>query len=151
MRATADAVFSEPHAKITPYMQDLLASVEKSPPRAAPDLSAVVDGSAVTGSDVNTAGSDNGAAPGAESASFAAILAAADPALGERQVAICKACHSFDKGGPNMMGPNLWGVTGRTKPSAAGYKYSSAHRCAAAAARRMRSGSGSTLIPFVFP
>ena len=25
-----------------------------------------------------------------------------------------------------MMGPNLWGVTGRTKPSAAGFKYSPA-------------------------
>jgi cytochrome c len=24
----------------------------------------------------------------------------------------CKACHDFTKGGPNKVGPNLWGVVG---------------------------------------
>jgi cytochrome c2 len=26
----------------------------------------------------------------------------------------CQACHTFAKGGRNMVGPNLWGVVGRT-------------------------------------
>ena len=28
------------------------------------------------------------------------------------------ACHTFDKGGPAQVGPNLWGIVGRAKASA---------------------------------
>ena len=33
----------------------------------------------------------------------------ADRLRGERQAQICKACHSFDADGPNMIGPALFG------------------------------------------
>jgi len=40
------------------------------------------------------------------------LIAAADPAAGEKVAVKCKACHDFTKGGPNKVGPNLWGVLG---------------------------------------
>ncbi len=39
-------------------------------------------------------------------------LAASDPAKGEQVFKKCGACHNADKGGPNALGPNLWGVPG---------------------------------------
>lgn len=35
----------------------------------------------------------------------------------------CKTCHTFDKGGNNRMGPNLFGIVGRKAGSLEGYKY----------------------------
>ena len=53
-------------------------------------------------------------------------LAQADVERGARAAAICSSCHSFDKGGPNGTGPNLWEIVGRPVASVAGYAYSSA-------------------------
>lgn len=41
-----------------------------------------------------------------------ALIANADIAKGEKLSKACAACHSFEKGGPNRVGPNLWGVVG---------------------------------------
>lgn len=38
----------------------------------------------------------------------------------------CQACHSFTKGGPNMVGPNLWGVVGGPHAHKEDYAYSKA-------------------------
>ncbi len=43
---------------------------------------------------------------------IAFYLASADPAKGEQVFKKCAACHNADKGGPNALGPNLWGVMG---------------------------------------
>lgn len=43
---------------------------------------------------------------------IAVYLAKADPAKGEQVFKKCAACHNADKGGPNALGPNLWGVLG---------------------------------------
>ena len=55
-----------------------------------------------------------------------ALLAAADPAKGQASAKACAACHSFDKGGANKVGPNLWGIVGAKHAHADGFAYSSA-------------------------
>lgn len=53
-----------------------------------------------------------------------AMLATADAAHGEQVAKACAACHNFAKGGPNAIGPNLWGVVNRNKGSHEGFAYS---------------------------
>jgi cytochrome c len=38
----------------------------------------------------------------------------------------CAACHDFNKGGPNKVGPNLYGIVERARASEAGFNYSAA-------------------------
>jgi cytochrome c len=38
--------------------------------------------------------------------------ATADPKQGEADAALCKVCHTFDKGGAPLVGPNLYGIVG---------------------------------------
>ena len=45
---------------------------------------------------------------------------------GRRVFARCRSCHTVSEGGPNMTGPNLYGVFGRQAGTAAGYTYSAA-------------------------
>jgi len=40
------------------------------------------------------------------------LLASADVNAGKQQAAKCTACHTFDKGQPNRIGPNLYGIVG---------------------------------------
>jgi cytochrome c len=54
------------------------------------------------------------------------LLAEADPAAGQSVARRCAACHTFDKDGPNRVGPNLWGIVGRPIGGHAGFSYSSA-------------------------
>jgi len=53
-------------------------------------------------------------------------LANADPKRGQQSAKVCLTCHTFEKGGPNKIGPNLWGAVGRKKGSEAGFAYSDA-------------------------
>ncbi len=61
-----------------------------------------------------------------EEVSVLAMLAAADPAKGQKVAKKCAGCHTFDDGGANKVGPNLYGVLGRQIGSAAGFSYSDA-------------------------
>ncbi len=54
------------------------------------------------------------------------LLAAADPAAGEKVAKKCTACHTFEEGGADKIGPHLWGVVNREIASVAGFGYSSA-------------------------
>lgn len=59
-------------------------------------------------------------------ASLLPLLADADPANGEKLTRACQACHSFDKGGANKVGPNLYGVVGAVMGHLEGFAYSDA-------------------------
>ncbi len=54
------------------------------------------------------------------------LLASADAGRGENAAKKCAACHTFNKGGRPLVGPNLWGVVGRPKASESGFNYSAA-------------------------
>ena len=50
--------------------------------------------------------------------------ASADTSRGQVLSTRCRACHSLEEGGAAIVGPNLFGVFGRTAGSAADYPYS---------------------------
>jgi cytochrome c len=92
---------------------------------ALPEASAAPEGEgagapAATGSEQTAAATeeapastgDSGAEPSG-SGDMAALIAAADLAMGKQSAKKCQACHTFDRGGANKVGPNLWDVVGR--------------------------------------
>ena len=54
------------------------------------------------------------------------VLPAADVAAGKTASVKCEQCHDLSKGGPNKIGPNLFGVVDRARASHEGFAYSSA-------------------------
>jgi cytochrome c len=50
----------------------------------------------------------------------------ADPAKGQQIAKVCQQCHTFDKGGANKIGPNLFDVMQNPIASASGYTFSPA-------------------------
>ncbi len=63
---------------------------------------------------------------------IATLLASADVAKGENIFKACTLCHTIEKGGPNKVGPNLYGVVGGPKVHKADFNYSAAMKEAAA-------------------
>jgi cytochrome c len=70
-----------------------------------------------------------GSAPGTPAAPETPIeqlLAKADTKRGEAAVKVCQTCHTFEKGGPNRVGPNLYGTVGGPKAHLPNFNYSAA-------------------------
>ena len=57
-------------------------------------------------------------------ATLPATYNAADLDNGKHKFAQCRSCHTTAQGGPNITGPNLWGVFGRKAGSLDGFTYS---------------------------
>ena len=55
---------------------------------------------------------------------IAPMLASANVADGEKAAKKCAACHTFDKGGANKIGPNLFNVVGGHRAHMATFSYS---------------------------
>jgi len=55
-----------------------------------------------------------------------ALLAEADALAGEKLAKKCTACHVFEAGGANKVGPALWGIVNASKGRAEGFGYSTA-------------------------
>ncbi len=54
------------------------------------------------------------------------LMAAASAERGKNVAKKCLACHTFDEGGANKVGPNLWGVLGNQMAQNADFAYSNA-------------------------
>ena len=56
----------------------------------------------------------HGAAPAAKEPSqpIEVLMASASAEKGAATAKQCQACHTFEKGGPNRVGPNLWNIVG---------------------------------------
>jgi len=54
------------------------------------------------------------------------LLSKANADAGQSVFKRCMQCHTSQKGGPNLVGPNLWGLVGRDVGKHAGFPYSEA-------------------------
>ena len=78
-------------------------------------------------------GAEGGATTAAATAPAAAsvepiepLLASADVAHGQQLSKVCTQCHTFEKGGANKIGPNIYAVVERARASHEGFAYSGA-------------------------
>jgi cytochrome c len=65
-------------------------------------------------------------APAQDAVDIDALLAGADIERGETLYFQCRACHTIEQGGANKVGPNLWGMFGRSAGQVPGFAYSDA-------------------------
>jgi cytochrome c len=72
------------------------------------------------------AGAQAAAAPKFEAAQVLSLLSKASAESGQAVFKRCMQCHTPQRGGPNLVGPNLWGVVGRPVGKHAGFPYSEA-------------------------
>jgi cytochrome c len=70
------------------------------------------------------------AAPAFDIASVLSLLPKASADAGSDTFKKCLACHTNDKGGRNLVGPNLYGLVGRKVGSQPGFAYSDAMKSA---------------------
>jgi len=54
------------------------------------------------------------------------LLTMGDVEHGQKVFKKCSACHMIADGGKNMIGPNVWGIIGKSTASVSNYKYSKA-------------------------
>lgn len=59
-------------------------------------------------------------------ADLGTLLAEASVEAGQRRAALCASCHTFEQGGANGTGPNLWNIVGRPVASVSGFNFTSA-------------------------
>lgn len=76
--------------------------------------------------EASTSGAQSAAAQEEPIPDWGTVLPTADAKAGEQVAQRCAQCHDWSKGGPDKIGPNLWGVVGRPRASKAGFSYSSA-------------------------
>lgn len=101
-------------------------AAEAAPVEAAPAETAVTEAPAATIPAEDTA-PDAVAETAAPAEAVVAVAAGAgDAEAGQAVSRKCVACHSFDKGGKNKVGPAMFGIVDRDIANAEGFKYSDA-------------------------
>jgi len=66
------------------------------------------------------------AAPAEPSKPIEELLASASVDKGQNSAKVCLTCHTFGKGEPAKVGPNLYGIVDRDRASFPGFNYSAA-------------------------
>jgi cytochrome c len=108
LNIAAEAIFA-PHKPAKPgYAIAVPEHATEQAKTAAPDKTAAVDKTAAAEEPIGK------------------LLASSDVARGENAAKKCISCHTFQKGGANLIGPNLWGIVNRPRASLAGFNYSAA-------------------------
>jgi cytochrome c len=95
------------------------AETEPKAPQAAEAKATETKGAQAKGAQATAA-----APPAAPAESIGPLLASADIDAGKNLAKKCAACHTFDKGGPNRIGPNLYGIVGEPIAEGKGYSFS---------------------------
>lgn len=83
-------------------------------------------GYTIAGAETAESGAAPAASEPAQPVDIAPFLAKADAEAGKAKIKLCTACHTFDKGGKNGVGPNQWGLIGGHIAHKEDYKYSDA-------------------------
>jgi cytochrome c len=138
----------EDRAAVIAYLRTMADSPAPLPDQAAIDAANAAAKAAAGSAEATTTATDAGAATtteqpaaGAETSTapaeptqqaaapagggdIAALLKTADAAQGQTFAKKCAACHSFEKGAANKIGPNLWDIVGAKHAHKEDYTYS---------------------------
>ncbi len=117
---TTTAATTEPRAEETKAEGSETASTEAPKVDETKSVEAPKAEATQTAAVATTATGDSG---GSE---LGKLLAAADVAKGKKVARKCNACHTFEEGGKNKVGPNLYDVIGKVAGESEGYKFSKA-------------------------
>jgi cytochrome c len=95
-------------------------------PAAHPGHAEAKRGYTIEGAETASAGGAVEAAKEWVPEDIAPFMAKADAAAGEAQIKKCTACHTFDNGGRNGVGPNQWAIYGSDFAHKTDFAYSDA-------------------------
>jgi cytochrome c len=115
---------AEDRINLIAYLRTLADSPAAIPAPAPKKAAAAAPAPAAAAGAATPAAAGAAATPAAAEAG--PDVAHADVAHGKQISARCQQCHDLTKGGPNMIGPNLWDVVNRPRASHPGYEYSTA-------------------------
>ena len=112
--------------KVDELERNAVGEIETAAPETTAEAEAEAEAGDVAEAEATAeAGAGAGAGAG-DVVSLAALLAQGSVEAGQRMAKRCAACHTFEEGGRNGIGPSLWGSLGSPRAANAGYRYSDA-------------------------